>query len=532
MSVKSIASASVIIVGILGLVGWRTVTKGQADQDAKKAAQARAKGPLTVQTSVAAPAVLESSMDIVGAFESPYVNKLTAKSAGRVVKIIHREGDSVKAGESLVVLDDAQAQGAFLSAQSALAEARSRLAQAQLTKASADISVSSQYRKDIASLQSTSADTTQVKLSIKDQIAAAQAAVDDANAKVGVAKANAASSQADLVTAQANQVNAQAKSDRQQDLYKQGYASKQDAEDAATAIDVAKANVEASKSKVLAAQAAVTSAQAALNSAKNQLQLAKNKAASDVIAANSRLVQARQSVQASQANQSQIAANQANISALQAQVSAAEGQVRQARAALNDINLKSSVNGAVTDRSVDEGSSVGGGQALMTVQFLDWLFLTAQVPAEAVPKLKQGEQQTFVVDGIEGSFSGVVTVISPAADPTTRQVLVKLKVENKDHIFKPGQFAHIKLALTRRSAEVTVPIDAVQGEGDAANVFTMGDDGKAHKVPVKVGYKSNDRVEILSGLSNGQKVIIVGTRPPKEGQDVKEAGAKKKEQKQ
>ena len=528
MNSKALLYTAVPLIAIGGLVGWRYSTKTGEESKLKAEQKARSTAPMLVQTAVAAPATIEDDLELVATLESPYVSKLAAKSAARVISVEAREGDPVRPGQVLVRLDDNDARGAVLSAQSQLAEARSRLAQAQIVQASTAVGVTSQVRKDNAGLASTQADANQVKASAASQLATAQAAVTDAEAKLGVAEAQETSANADLVTAQANQENANQKYTRMNDLYKQGFAAPQDVDDARTALNVQNASVKAAQSKVAAAKASVKSAQASLSSAKSQLTITSNKVTSDIAAANARVEQANATAESSVANTSQIKAYASNIAALQAAVNAAQGQLSQAQAHLGDASLAAQFEGAVNQRAADPGSIVNPGQILMTVQYLKWLYVTVQVPVGAVPGMTPGQEAEFTVEGLETKFTAKLAQVSAAADPTSRQVLARFKVENPDGILRPGAFARLHLKQNAVQAPVTVPVDAVEHVGDAAVVFKVVD-GKAKAVTVKTGAENRAVVQVTGDIQPGDKVVLVSVRTPRDGQAVKEEEKKAKE---
>jgi RND family efflux transporter MFP subunit len=186
--------------------------------------------------------------------------------------------------------------------------------------------------------------------------------------------------------------------------------------------------------------------------------------------------------------------------------------------------------GIVTNRNADPGSIVPAGQAVITVQYLKWLYLTAQVPMDQVSKVKLGETVNFTVEGLDGTPSAKIVAVNPSADSVSRQFTTRLKLENADGVFKPGMFAHVQLDTEKVDAEVAVPQEAVStGKDGATTVTTIDKDGKAHVIPVEVGAKGDKLVQITSGLEAGTKVVILTGRPLKEGQAVVDSAAMPKQ---
>lgn len=514
------------VLALLGLVAWRYQTKTTADAQMAKAQKMRGSAPMPAQLAVAKPATILNSLDLLGQVESPYVVKLSSKSALRIDSLEVREGDTVKPGQVLVKLDPSQVEGEILTSESSLAEARSRYAQALATQGANNTGVTAQILKDKAGLTSSLASYDQVVANASQQIAAADAAVTDAQARVAAAQANLASVQSDQNSAKASEADAKAKYDRMQTLYQQGFAAAQDVDDARTALAVASATVASSASKINSAQQAIRSAQAQVDAARRQLAIAQNKSKSDIAASQALLQQSKATLNVSAANTSQISAYRANLQALKQAVDAAQGQLAQSLAKRADTQLASTIEGVVTQRAMDPGTIANAGQPILTIQFLKWLFVTVSVPVDSSQLVHMNDSVNFTVDGISTVFSGKVAAINPAADPQSRQFTVRLRMENADGVLKPGMYAHVKLNVGQVDAAVTVPREAVtQGAGGAGTyqVFLVGDDNKAHLTPVEVGAQSPDVIEIKSGLDAGQKVVILTSRTPRDGQAIVDA---------
>lgn len=524
MHFKRIAYIAVPILALLGLVFWRLAAKNASDSQLSKAQKARASAPLPVKLATAGPATILASLDLLGQIESPYVVKLAAKTSARIDYLQVREGDPVKPGDVLVKLDPSAVEGEILTSESSLAEAKSRLAQAVMTQTANNTGVNAQVLKDKAGLNSSLASYNQTVSSVTQQVAAAESAVTDGVAKVAAAQSALLSAQADLNSAKASQENAQAKFTRMQTLYNQGFAAAQDVDDARTAADVGNAGEKSAENKVASAQSAVRSATAQLDGLRRQLKIAQNKAKSDVAAAQATLEQSKATLNVSSANTSQIGAYQANIEALKQAVDAAQGQLTQSLSKRADSRLASTIEGVVTSRQMDPGTIATAGQPILTIQYLKWLYVTVPVPVDNSQQVHMGDVVNFTVDGLSKVFAGKVAEINPAADPQSRQFTVRLRMENPDGILRPGMYAHVKLQIGKVDAAVAAPREAVTTDNSGVSkAYVVDADMKAKLTPVVLGAQSATMVEIKSGVEAGQKLVVLSSRLPKDGQSIVDA---------
>jgi Cu(I)/Ag(I) efflux system membrane fusion protein len=105
------------------------------------------------------------------------------------------------------------------------------------------------------------------------------------------------------------------------------------------------------------------------------------------------------------------------------------------------------------------------------------------------------------------TFPGRVVAIAPALDPATNSALVRVAVENPERLLKVGMFAEVRVALSRKPGALSVPPAAlVRGEGGAAVYAVEGE--TATRTPVKVGLETAEAVELLSGVKEGQTVLV------------------------
>ncbi|MHB8637202.1 MAG: efflux RND transporter periplasmic adaptor subunit [Fimbriimonadaceae bacterium] len=444
----------------------------------------------------------------VGNVESPYKVEISPKSAGRIAYLQAREGDVVKVGEVLLKIDPSDLQGAVLQQEASVAEARSRLAQAKLTQGSTNVGVSSQIEEQRAGLGSAQANLNQVQTNYAAQVAAAQA-------QVSAAVSGVSNAQAALNKENSSLINFQTKYDRTNNLFKQGFLAAQDLDDAKTALDV-------EKSAVQEAQSLLAAAKSQLDVQQQNLLIAKRKGLSDIAASKAAVTQAQATLRMANANRSQTPAYRENLAALQSTVDSAVAQVRQAQARLADTVVHATIAGTVTARKADPGALASPGTPVLEVQFLDWVYVTATLPIDSAAQLREGQPARITFDALPGrTFVGPITNINPAADPTSRQFGVKVKLNNPSHTIRPGMYGRISINTGKIFAPVVVPREAIQTNSDGVTTVIVVDaNNVAHVRKVSLGVSDDRSVQITDGVRLGENVVVLAYNAIKDGQKV------------
>lgn len=201
----------------------------------------------------------------------------------------------------------------------------------------------------------------------------------------------------------------------------------------------------------------------------------------------------------------------AELDSATGQLHQAEGQYQQARALLSYSEVRSPIDGYVTDRPFYAGEMAAAGTPLLTVMDVDVLVAKAHLPQEEMQGPLLGAPAQVLVPGFHDVVPGKVMLISPALDPGSTTVEVWVRVENKDHALKPGTPVHVAIVARTIPDALVVPSSAVvQDEGGGKHVMVAGADNIAHRHEVKVGATANGLTQVLSGLRAGDQVITVG----------------------
>ena len=193
------------------------------------------------------------------------------------------------------------------------------------------------------------------------------------------------------------------------------------------------------------------------------------------------------------------------------QLQSAKGKYLGAAAQLSYSEIRSPINGVVTDRPLYPGEMAAAGTPLLTVMDTSSVIARAHIPQDQAALLKLGDKATITVPGEEEPIEGKVTVVSPALDPNSTTVEVWVKAENPKGRLRPG--TSVKISMLARAApnSLVIPAAAVLTSPDGgAYVMVAGSDNKAHQKTVKTGIRQGDQVQILEGLAEGERVITSG----------------------
>ncbi len=521
--IKRFALIGIGIAALAFLIGWRLHKNQVSAAEQSKLRQMRMKAPAVVSVAQATVREIVQTFEGVGSVEAPHDVKIAPKIYGRITYLQVYEGDPVRRGQVLVRLDPSEIQAQVVQQQAALAEAKQRLAQARLTENPNDVSVSTQIRQQEAALHSAEADLNQAQQNYVSQVAAAEAAVTDAQGKVNVALAAVASAQAGIRSAQANLNNAVAKYNRMNNLLKRGFVSQQDADDANTLVSVQQAALDVARGQLNSANAQLSSARAQLASAQHQADIVRTTGKAAVEDARAKVAQAQAALDFAKSNAAQKPAYRANLEALKASVTAAEGLLKNAQAQLANTILVSPLDGFVTGRYMDPGGMAAPGQPILAVQAIREVWVSVPVPEEVSRRIRLGQKAQVRLDALPGRvFLGRVTQINAAADPTSRQFTVRVALDNSQKLLKPGMFARVTMT-TERVRTLVVPREAVLDTPQGPVVMAIDARNIAHQIPVRTGLQDPAGIGIEEGLKPGDRVITLSANPVRDGQAVRPA---------
>jgi HlyD family secretion protein len=192
------------------------------------------------------------------------------------------------------------------------------------------------------------------------------------------------------------------------------------------------------------------------------------------------------------------------------QLQSAQGKYLGAAAQLSYSEIRSPIDGVVTDRPLYPGEMAAAGAALLTVMDTSQVIARAHIPQPEAQLLKVGDAATITVPGEEQPVEGKVTVVSPALDPNSTTVEVWVQAKNPGQL-KPGTSVQLSMVAQVVPDALVIPaVSLLTAQDGGTSVMLAGSDGKAHQQTVKVGIRQGDQVQILEGVKAGDKVVGAG----------------------
>jgi RND family efflux transporter MFP subunit len=183
--------------------------------------------------------------------------------------------------------------------------------------------------------------------------------------------------------------------------------------------------------------------------------------------------------------------------------------------------LLSPITGMVTARNYDEGDMYSGQMPLMTVMQITPVQLKINVSESFYSKVKTGMPVDVKVEVFgDEKFIGKVTLIYPIIDERTRTFGVEIKVNNMNSKIRPGMFARVKMNFGNAKHVVVPDMAVIKQSGSAERFVYVYADGKVSYRKVELGQRLGAEYELLSGLENGETVVLSGQSKLNDGVEV------------
>ncbi len=216
----------------------------------------------------------------------------------------------------------------------------------------------------------------------------------------------------------------------------------------------------------------------------------------------------------------------AALQAAQGQLTSAEGRLKDADAQVSYSEIRSPIDGVVTERPLFAGETATAGTPLITVMETSTLIAKAHVDVSLARQLKVGEEAEVQPLGAASPVKGTVSLVSPAADPGSTTVEVWIRIPNKGGALIVGVPVKVTMAGVSVAQALKIPASAVlPGEDGSKSVMVIAGDGTAQRKKVELGISGDGDVQVLSGLSASDVVITQGSYGLDEGTRVKQAAA-------
>jgi membrane fusion protein (multidrug efflux system) len=245
-------------------------------------------------------------------------------------------------------------------------------------------------------------------------------------------------------------------------------------------------------------------------------------ARADLAVAEAALDESRSTFKRSRDLHARQALSESQLEQIEATFKANEARVASARARVSDTVVRAPFSGRVGLRRVSVGGLISPGMVITTLDDTSVMKVDFEVPETFIAMLESGLDIEAVSIAYPGRvFAGAVASVDSRVDPVARSVTVRADVPNAEGLLKPGMFLSVR--LTREpSPALVVPESALVPERGAVFVFVVKD-GIATQREVIIGRRQPGRVELLSGASLGDRVVVQGTQKIRDGGPVSEA---------
>jgi len=211
------------------------------------------------------------------------------------------------------------------------------------------------------------------------------------------------------------------------------------------------------------------------------------------------------------------AATRAEFDAVQARARIAEAAVKEAQTMLGYADVAAPFGGVVTRKFADVGDFATPGKPLIEMEDPAHLQFGSDIPEALIATITQGAIMPIRVSGITDEIQGKVSEIAPAADPNSRTFRVKLDLAPVSGL-RAGQFGRVAVPVAETTS-LRVPVSAVVQRGQLQIVFVVSGNHTIMRL-VKSGKRIGEEVEIASGLSAGESVVIQNAASLVDGQPV------------
>jgi RND family efflux transporter MFP subunit len=204
----------------------------------------------------------------------------------------------------------------------------------------------------------------------------------------------------------------------------------------------------------------------------------------------------------------------------------AQGKFEAAQAALSYSEIRSPIDGVVTDRPLFAGEMANAGQAIVTVMDVSSLIAKIHLSPDQAFAIKIGDEADVVIAGLESPVKGKVTLISPELDTGSTTLEIWVAIPNKEGTYRVGTSAHVSIATRTIPNALCIPNEAIiANKAGDPTVMVIGADGVANQKAVKTGITDGQDTQILSGLAAGDQVVTKGAYGMDDGTKVKIAAA-------
>ena len=213
-------------------------------------------------------------------------------------------------------------------------------------------------------------------------------------------------------------------------------------------------------------------------------------------------------------SEAQVDAAKSALAAAQEQLGVSKATRSQVSAMWDYSHITAPFDGVVTWRYADTGALVQAGtsnasaQPVVKLAQVNVLRLRVPVPESLTGDIHVGSLANVTVQATKEHFPARVTRFTDSLDRSTRTMQVEFDIPNQDHKLAPGMYADVVLQVQHKDNVLTVPVQALQRVNDQSSVLVLDSENRVVTRPIQTGIQEPSRIEILSGLKEGDRVVV------------------------
>ena len=203
------------------------------------------------------------------------------------------------------------------------------------------------------------------------------------------------------------------------------------------------------------------------------------------------------------------------------ELKAAEAEEELARLNLSYTTIKAPFTGRITRRLVDVGQNVNTGAPLFVIADFDPLLAIVHVPSKEFKKLKPDQNVAIILDSTREKLEGRIKLVSPVIDPTSGTIKITVEIPKYPVDTRPGDFAEVSIVTEKRRDSVLVPKIAVFTDRGDQICYVAQADSTAERRVIELGIEDDQHAENVSGVADGEQIVVKGQRSLKNGAPIK-----------
>ena len=511
---------------------------------------------IAVETSFLQRTTIRNELTYIGQTQPLKTVNIASLLAAEVTSVNFNIGDPVEEGDVLFTVDAQDIQNQMRTLQAAVAQTNVAIDQANY---GLQVAIEGNLQQRITELQLEQAvrqsyfGAQQADVQLRGsniQVRGLRDALDDAESDLGQARARRDAAQAGLPAALANLTAAQGSHDAarenlagavadliqmEQDLITYGPSpgalleiayqarvverARESVEIARSEVDRLEGVVSGAQSAIIAAEGGIRAASGAITSVEAQLDAAANARRGAGIGREMAGANLGSAIEiyyatiaaAEQAQERGIVQAEFGVRSAQAQLESTLAQLHIAQSNLNRASITSPISGVVSARNVEVGQFVSQAVMPFAIVQLDPVIVQVSVAETLINLVYLGQEVDVAIQalGSDQTFTGTVTTISPVANHAST-FPVRIELPNPDGQIRPGMFSQVTFVQAQSANTFVVPRNVVLSDEIGRFVFVVDQDGYARRTTVTTGLESGNQIEILSGVTGRDQIVMVG----------------------